>query len=1026
MLGESGSVFLDGHDNDKPLLKALEGSKGTERRNWNIKKINPLEKQAPRPAVGLSEDRKTSRVSAALGSTYTIRDIDFSSQKLSKLEQQNYTATFDEGGAKIKAMPSRMKPDPVLTAWVPSIQACEQTSSNNGAGGGGAGNESVCPGIPYSYSSSKAQRAGTRFPSVEKLHIDRLLEKEKKQDKHAADAIGRFGGSYTPRTIKGVIELKHMDDLQAQAPTGVDMAYLPAHTSMFAVPVSETRKADSMARVVKLRKAYDQALGHRQRKVQLLNSMKTKVEEREQHDEFIAETVAIGERTMAALELRVRRMQVELQASDALGDFYDKIVQQCSDTRNPASEKIRLKEMEQQVKLSKLQVRDMLLKRQELYNEKDNIEKHDIVKIKHERNTCIGLRSALKRRLQTVLKSIEKLKADRIELNQSALMNSTEWKLTSSMFGGNVLKKPNLAQSPSSNGINELTMPSVASTGTSSAPPNEANIISNNTSTTSPTTKNKKNKSSLLKNNDDHDENEESIIIEGDEAQHDDSSSPAAAVESNNKKEERTQTPKLRVALKMLKTAEKEKKAEEQRIAMIRVRETEESFGCKFDITDPYSFDAEVLKKMKQGELLHENLLLQQQQLENRIAILKENHEKAKQELEAMRIMNKEDQKKSSTSKKSSSSLSNKDKKAKNHNKDEKASLPIGSSDIAREHRRLEDALSKAEITCNQSFRKLQKSMKSIEDVRAGVQHLGEIILAFDNAGVLPPRPPSTNASATMFILDKEAIQQSFYDNKVLHEILIAAEQQVVAVKDELSLGAQMGEGLAGRSPSSNKKDPLDHLPIPKNKNRNKTSYSGSGGGHGKVIRGLGKGTASSLLVTDQEQSEMVKVRVLTKLDNERKTAKSVINHRKEQDDILVLREGKIPAKPRFEAGLKTFLNDSLAGEQTISNQRKANVLAGSKQGATAPKGLALDDVLYQNQPNNNNSNGVGVKKSEKSSSSSSQVTMLGSGDFQTVVDRESLKKSSQGLVARKKAVERRAARIKEAEERKLLEDGGN
>ena len=40
----------------------------------------------------------------------------------------------------------------------------------------------------------------------------------------------------------------------------------------------------------------------------------------------IAQTVSVGERTMDALEIRLKRMQVELQASEALGDFYKRII----------------------------------------------------------------------------------------------------------------------------------------------------------------------------------------------------------------------------------------------------------------------------------------------------------------------------------------------------------------------------------------------------------------------------------------------------------------------------------------------------------------------------------------------------------------------------------------------------------------------------------------------------------------------------------------------------------------------------
>jgi hypothetical protein len=101
-------------------------------------------------------------------------------------------------------------------------------------------------------------------------------------------------------------------------------------------------------------------------------------------------------------------------------------------------------------------------------------------------------------------------------------------------------------------------------------------------------------------------------------------------------------------------------------------------------------------------------------------------------------------------------------------------------------------------------------------------------------------------------------------------------------------------------------------------------------------------------------------------------------------------------------------LNESLVDKDTLDEQRKANTLAKQKQGATAPLGLALDDVLTQSNP------------TQRSYSKNSAP--VGASDAADVVDREALKKSAMGLVARKKASERKAVRMKEAEERRLLE----
>ena len=131
------------------------------------------------------------------------------------------------------------------------------------------------------------------------------------------------------------------------APQGPDVGYLPAHTSMFAVSAEEVRKSDSLARVTKLRKAYNQILEHKNRKVVMLEEMTRKIAAREDQDMHIAQTVSVGERTMDALEIRLKRMQVELRASEALGSFYKRIIFHAHATKNPACEKLKMQEMEQ-------------------------------------------------------------------------------------------------------------------------------------------------------------------------------------------------------------------------------------------------------------------------------------------------------------------------------------------------------------------------------------------------------------------------------------------------------------------------------------------------------------------------------------------------------------------------------------------------------------------------------------------------------------------------------------------------------
>ena len=139
---------------------------GKDRTFWNVKKVNPL---VDSPALELSALIKESRVNAMVDQTYIGSDVEFSRERLTKLE--NPAMPEDP----LDSMPLRMKVEPILTKWTPSRLACEQGKASKDDG--------FKVTIPYSYSSAKAQRHGTRFPSVDKLHRERIELKEKTEDK---------------------------------------------------------------------------------------------------------------------------------------------------------------------------------------------------------------------------------------------------------------------------------------------------------------------------------------------------------------------------------------------------------------------------------------------------------------------------------------------------------------------------------------------------------------------------------------------------------------------------------------------------------------------------------------------------------------------------------------------------------------------------------------------------------------------------------------------------------------------------
>ena len=927
-LGETNSVI----ETHSAVAKALEGATGTERRRWNMKKVNPSLEQAPRPPAGMSEVQKHSRVSVALEATYNgARDGEFSAGRLARLEQSAYGSGKDAAKGRLEGkLPRRMRAEPVYQSSTHSSpspssspRAAVKAQASSVPGGPSALGPSVSAasgsnhpaaatvttskvpkgGIPFSYSSAKAQRAGTRFPSVEKLHVDKIIAKEKSQDSQAAAAVERFGGSYTPRTMAGVLEMKNLDDLQANAPNSVDVGYLPAHVGVFAVKVEETRKADSLARVAKLRRAYDAAFDHRHRKLARLEELSLEVAERQEQDAQMAATAAVGEQTMDALELRVRRMAVELKAADALGDFYTKIIDMCSDVRNPACEKRRLREMEQQVRLCRTQLADLMHTRQGLYAERDELDKVTGKALKKELRTCKGLRAALKRRLKAMYESIAQMKAARKRLfedpqNAAAAAAATASAVTSSPIAA---KKPEREDTPEGKPV-------------AAKPPGEEPKATQRRG-----------------------------------------SKNAPVVEPNS-----TDVDWKRAATDA---------------TLSKMATLEAALGLKFNVSsigddnsEDSPFEAQVIEKVRASERLTDQLQDEKGAAEKRLLTLQAELDSCSRAYEALQVA---------------------------------GNNPY--EGMARDQRRLEESLAAAEMASAAASRRATKIRETIQATKTGVQHVARIVIAYQKTGLLPPRVPSMTSTEPLFVLDDAAVERSFDDDAVLDQLLAASEQQISVVKEALSVGKQLDEDGDGNKEA----DPPRHS------------------GQRELANSIGHGPAGELLLSGQEESELEGIRILTHAEAEAKYETDVTSLQEAQDaaaEEFHSRGKRVVAVRDENSGIKTFLQDALrSSKEATDMQRKVNMMTHAKQGSLAPKGLALEDVLYEKQKPKPRNKGAakGSKKASRSSASNSQKVEANS---ELVVDRDDLKKSAAGLVARKRAEERRIIKMKEAEERRLME----
>lgn len=340
----------------------------------------------------------------------------------------------------------------------------------------------------------------------------------------------------------------------------------------------------------------------------------------------------------------------------------------------------------------------------------------------------------------------------------------------------------------------------------------------------------------------------------------------------------------------------------------------------------------------------------------------------------------------------------------------------------------MDDDLFKAEIRCNQNQRKAQKAQLLINTAKTGVQHLAKLILAHDKAGLLPPKGVTTTAQAVT--LTDEDVNRSFADDSMLLHLLAAAEEQITIVKEALSVGKQLagaddGNGDDGEDDGNDGEEGADGMAEP---------MSPGGGGRKSPKGGAallqprpaspqnklrakkqGAGMAGQALAPVTEDTDLARVRIKTRQMMASECEEGTLAARKAADEKAELLE-VLHVGPRDETlGMKNFLKEALSTKDVLDQQRRVNVVGKHLQGAAAPRGLAMDDIIYEKQ-----------KSAEaKGTAVSVNVRLQAavSDKAQVVINRDTIKQSSNGVVNRVKAAERRRKMREEAEKKRLEEE---
>ena len=170
-----------------------------------------------------------------------------------------------------------------------------------------------------------------------------------------------------------------------------------------------------------------------------------------------------------------------------------------------------------------------------------------------------------------------------------------------------------------------------------------------------------------------------------------------------------------------------------------------------------------------------------------------------------------------------------------------------------------------------------------------------------------------------------------------------------------------------------------------------------------------------SALAPVTEDSDISRVRIKTRATLVQECEEETLKVQAAADEKAELLE-VLHVGPRDETlGMKNFLKEALSTKNVTDQQRRVNVVGKHLQGAAAPRGLAMDDIIYEKQK------AAEVKGSAISVNVRLQDAV--SDKEQSVITSDAIKASSTGIVNRVKANERRRKMREEAEKKRLEEE---
>mmetsp|Transcript_13235 Transcript_13235/g.44236 ORF Transcript_13235/g.44236 Transcript_13235/m.44236 type:complete len:1291 (+) Transcript_13235:162-4034(+) len=239
---------------------------------------------------------------------------------------------------------------------------------------------------PFSYSSLRSQRRGTRFPSAEALIAEQFLLRSRSADAFERSPEARFGGTQPPADLQTMMALREAEACveRGVAASSNALAYLPAHAASFPATKQDVIIAVATARVARLRQANDKLVSDRDARKRDLEVATTQIVARCASDDHCARQLKRGERTLQVLDARLDAVRVALAEASALGAYYGEVVSATETATPQAQGQARLEVVARQLDLARAQAKDLLLHRRSLYEESERAAAVEVPRLKRD------------------------------------------------------------------------------------------------------------------------------------------------------------------------------------------------------------------------------------------------------------------------------------------------------------------------------------------------------------------------------------------------------------------------------------------------------------------------------------------------------------------------------------------------------------------------------------------------------------------------------------------------------------------